>query len=275
MIETFNCVGWMPDIPDMRDLGVHDSMLPQSNDTFATPKENFTSGFVDLRKWFSPIENQGALGSCTAQAGIALIEFMERKFSKKHVEGSRLFLYKNTRRLAGLRGDSGAYLRDTIKAMVMFGVSEERYLPYDISKFDNEPDAFNYAMASNYKTLKYFRVDGLNVNTTDILNSIKWRLSNSIPLMFGTTVYQGIYNVNADSPEIPAPVAGERPIGGHAMVFCGFSESRQALLVRNSWGEGWGVGGYGWLPYSYVLNGLAIDIWGITKQSWVDGSFFN
>jgi C1A family cysteine protease len=34
---------------------------------------------VDLRAWCSPIEDQKDLGSCTAQAGIGLIEFYENK----------------------------------------------------------------------------------------------------------------------------------------------------------------------------------------------------
>jgi len=32
--------------------------------------------------------------------------------------------------------------------------------------------------------------------------------------------------------------------------------------------------GYGWLPYDYVLNGLAEDWWTLIKQSWVDTGQF-
>jgi C1A family cysteine protease len=66
---------------------------------------------VDLRAWCSPIEDQGNLGSCTANAGVGLLEYYERRAFGKHLDGSRLFLYKASRNLLGWTGDTGAYLR--------------------------------------------------------------------------------------------------------------------------------------------------------------------
>jgi C1A family cysteine protease len=34
------------------------------------------------------------------------------------------------------------------------------------------------------------------------------------------------------------------------------------FTFRNSWGAGWGQGGYGFMPYAYLLDGnLADDFW--------------
>jgi C1A family cysteine protease len=47
-----------------------------------------------------------------------------------------------------------------------------------------------------------------------------------------------------------------------------------ALLIRNSWGTGWGASGYGWLPYRYVLAGLATDFWSLVKAEFLDSDLF-
>lgn len=76
-------------------------------------------------------------------------------------------------------------------------------------------------------------------------------------------------------------------VGGHAIDAVGYDDSRKiknagpggvatkgAFLIRNSWGTGWGDKGYGWLPYDYVLNGLAVDWWCLIKGEWIDTGEF-
>ena len=80
--------------------------------------------------------------------------------------------------------------------------------------------------------------------------------------------------------EIPFPTAGDTVQGGHAVLAVGYDDAKKigsakgALLIRNSWGTGWGAEGYGWLPYDYVLKGLANDFWSLVQADFVDTDLF-
>jgi C1A family cysteine protease len=287
-------LGWIPDLPDIRDYTEEtEDVRAILGPTGLAPAEAGRGrgpqppAAVDLRPWASPVEDQGQLGSCTAQAGAGLIEYYERKSFGRHVEASRLFLYKTTRGLMKSKGDSGAYLRTTMGAMVIFGVPPEPYWPYTdaAGAFDKEPPAFCYAFAQSYRTLLYFRHDPAGASRAAVLEKLKTFLAAGHPAMFGFTVYSSIAQAETTG-RIPLPLGRERIEGGHAVVAMGFDDAltivnasggepcRGALLIRNSWGRAWGERGYGWLPYAYVLKGLAEDFWSVLKKEWIDTGEF-
>jgi C1A family cysteine protease len=289
--------GWIPDFPDFRDYTEETKEVREILDPTGLrgsggthPRKKRGTGApaaADLREWASAVEDQGALGSCTAQAGAGVIEYYERKSFGRHIEASRLFLYKVARNLMKMKGDTGAYLRLTMGAMVLFGVPPEEYWPYtdDEREFDKEPPAFCYAFAQNYKTIKYYRHDPPGVPRPEVVDRLKTYLAAGHPAMFGFTVYSSIEQAEATG-RIPFPSGREKIEGGHAVVAMGYDdkmtirntsdsrESKGAFLIRNSWGLGWGEKGYGWLPYDYVLRGLAEDFWSVLKKEWLDTGAF-
>jgi C1A family cysteine protease len=281
-------MGWIPDYPDFRDYTEKTEEVKTLLRVTQLLKKKTLPKSIDLREWCSPVEDQGMLGSCTAHAGAGIIEYYERKSFGKHIDASRLFLYKVTRNLMKIKGDTGAYLRTTIGAMVLFGVPPEDYWPYadDEKKFDKEPPAFCYAFAQNYQTIKYYRHDPPETPANTILNRVKTYLASGHPAMFGFTVYNSIEQADKTG-NIPFPSSREKIEGGHAVAAVGYDDSMKtqnkygqkettgALLIRNSWGKGWGEEGYGWLPYDYILKGLAEDFWSVIKKEWVDAGEFN
>jgi len=290
-------LGWIPDYPDFRDYTqdtgeVHELLQATGLLKSARPEKRKPAAVLpescDLRKWCAPIEDQRQLGACTAHAGVGVLEYYERKSFGKHIDASRLFLYKVTRNLMHQKGDTGAYLRLTMGSMVLFGVPPEEYWPYtdEETKFDLEPPAFCYAFAQNYKTIKYYRHDPPGTSAQDVLDRVKTHLAAGHPAMFGFTVYNSISQADKTGL-IPFPSAKEKIEGGHAVMAAGFDdkkkitnafgrlETKGALLIRNSWGPGWGEEGYGWLPYDYLLKGLAEDFWSVLKKEWIDTGLFN
>ena len=114
-------MGWLPDYPDFRDYMIEQDTVPTKLQALgqkdsvkamrrkvgvAEPKKVNLSASVDLRPWCSPIENQGSLGACTAHAGVGVVEYYERRAFGKHIDASRLFLYKVTRNMLHSTGDT-------------------------------------------------------------------------------------------------------------------------------------------------------------------------
>lgn len=272
-------MGWQRDLPDFRDFHQdHESIavLLGSSKALKPPKAGAKAS-IDLSQWCSPIEDQQTIGSCTAHAGVGMIEYFERRAFGKHIDASRLFLYKVTRKLLHWKGDTGAWLRTTMKAMVLFGAPPEEYWPYEIAKFEDEPSAFCYAFAQNYQAIKYYRLDTTGLSTDKLLSSIKNNLAAGYPSMFGFTVY----NFGNDKGEFEFPKPNDSAQGGHAIMAVGYDDNRKigkdkgAIKIRNSWGTGWGEGGYGWLPYKYVEAGLAVDFWTLLKKEYIDTGRFD
>ena len=279
--------GWIPDTPDHRDYTANNACVRAMLARAGIPKDKDIAAMnnlpesMDLREWCSPVEHQDTLGSCAAHAAVALVEFFQRKTFGTHLDASRLFLYKVTRNLAGTQGDCGASLRDTMKALVLFGVPPEEHWDYAPDDFDLEPEAFQYALAQNYQAEVYYRLDASGTPLQELLHCVKVHLAREIPVMFGLSSYPSTDDVGQDGL-VPRPLPTEPPAGGHAIVAVGYDERREiphpgnettttgALLIRNSWGTDWGMEGYGWLPYDYVLWNLTSDWWALLKSEWVN-----
>jgi len=288
-LKTHGMGYYIPDPPDPRDYTVDHPEIKPFFDKMGRILSIQGIHRVDLRQWCSPIDDQLHLNSCTANAGVGLLEFFEIKAYGKCIEGSRRFLYKVTRDLLHWVGDIGAYNRAAMKAMALFGVVPEEYWPYvdiDQPEFDDEPSAFCYAFANQYEALKYFRLDPPDTTGEDLLKRIKLLLHLSLPSMFSMPTKES-FPQETTTGEIPFPAPGEAEDGGHAMMVVGFDDSKKirnprpggiettgALLIRNSWGTNWGVQGYGWLPYKFVLDGIATDWWSLLNNEWFDLAVF-
>jgi len=298
-MEQHRGLGWLPDVPKPDDytedhpkvaallektkLAPRAAAAAANNAPAAMSAPSTAMATADLKAWFSPIEDQGSLGSCTANAAAGLLEYYEKRAFGRYVDASRLFIYKAERDLLGWTGDTGAYLRTAMEALVLFGAPPERYWPYDgrppstNTRYDVEPPAFSYAFGANYQALTYFRLDPPGSSPTQVLGNIRAFVAAGFPAMFGFPVYAE-YDHPLPGGLIAFPTTGYR--GGHANVVAGYDDNlmigadRGALLIRNSWGTGWANSGYGWMSYRYVTSGLANDFWSMLSAEWVDTGVF-
>ena len=241
--------GWLPDLPDHRDL-------PYST---VRPKGGPLPRAVDLRAGCSPVENQKTLGSCTANALVGALEFLENKAkSMAFVDLSRLFVYFNERVIAGtVASDSGAFLRDGIKSLAKLGVCKETMWPYLISDFQKKPSLACYKEAKQHAITSYHRLD-----TVDEMRSC---LAEGFPFVFGFSVYEAFESAEVEKSGIlNMPKPDERNVGGHAVMAAGYNDKAKRFLVRNSWDASWGQAGYFTIPYAYLRDrNLSDDFWTI------------
>jgi C1A family cysteine protease len=215
---------------------------------------------VDLREERSPIVDQGQLGSCTANAlASGLREHMLLKAGQPLTRLSRLFLYWHERSLEGtINEDSGAYLRDGMKVMASIGVAPDIDFPYEISRFTERPSQASEANAAAYKITSYERIIDVN--------ALKAALAQGHPVAIGIPVYESFEGFNtAETGIVKLPKRGEQCLGGHAMLAVGYKTIKRTkyIIVRNSWGEGWGDKGYCYIPESFfTIYARNIDMWG-------------
>jgi len=248
--------GWIPDLPDKRDHA------------YAAPHATLLKlpDTVDLRSQCPPVYDQGQLGSCTANAIAGAVQFDRTKQADKpDFIPSRLFIYYNERVIEHtVSEDSGAMIRDGIKSIAKLGVcSETPDWPYDISKFTQKPPKRAFTDAKKFKAVTYSRL----VNTQ--LPQLQGCLASGYPFVFGFSVYESFESQEvARTGTVNMPEPGEKLLGGHAVLAVGYDESAKRFLVRNSWGEGWGVNGYFTMPYEYLTdNNLADDFWTVRTMS--------
>lgn len=243
--------GWRPDVPDQRDY----TLCVTREDIAALPKS------VDLRAGMPPVWDQGQLGSCTGNAISAVVEFEQRKIHPQwDFAPSRLFIYYNERDAEGsIASDAGAQIKTGIQVVNKLGVCREDLWKYDTTKFAEKPPQVAYDNAVKHHALLYQRVP-------QNVDAMKKVLASGHTFVFGFAVYDSFESdIVAHTGIVPMPLSTEKFLGGHAVTACGYDDSY--LIVRNSWGSGWGIGGYFMFPWDYATNNhLCDDIWAISRM---------
>ena len=114
-------------------------------------------------------------------------------------------------------------------------------LPYVENDCSRQPDA---ALAG---TLSRFRIRSFRVLDAKRLDDAKGQIHTGNPVVFGMDVSESFEQIKGD---VVYNDTTTPRTGGHAMVIVGYSESRQAFKIMNSWGTHWGDNGFGWVSYN-------------------------
>ena len=262
-----HALGWRPDLPDHRDFA------------YAAPTDVLKAlpSSVDLRSQMPDPYDQEAVGSCTANAINACIQFNRRLLNAPDdFIPSRLFVYWNERDMEHtVPMDAGAELRDGVKSVAKLGVCREDLWPYIATPADpatylfppgsppvTKPSPSCYVEAKLHTAISYLRVQ-------QSLSQLRGCLAQGFPFVFGFSVYTSMYDVYGKPvTELPLPSSQDDLLGGHAVCAVGYDDEDQTFTIRNSWGTNVQDQGHFYMSYSFITDHqLASDFWTIRRVS--------
>ena len=225
---------------------------------------------IDLRQNFNAVKNQGQQGSCLAFSLTSIYEYIinvnqarERAKSKSgEIDLSESFLYYIARDVdktgdVSVNTDTGSRFLPAMQALKNYGISLEKFWPYNENTFNNKPNDEAYKDALNRRLIK-----ALNVNRN--VEEIKSALSDGYPVAISLNLFKSFSTSKDGYVSLPTEEEIAESLSEdntnkdkhsrHALVITGFSDNLQMFVVRNSWGAEWGENGYCYIPYSYVGN---------------------
>jgi C1A family cysteine protease len=207
---------------------------------------------VDLRSWDTQVEEQGNLGSCTANAVVGMYEMLLKHEKNYELYLSRLFVYYNSRLLEEtVSSDSGAYLADVIRAVSHYGICAEVLWPYRVDNFAVKPSEDCYADGLKRTIKDYYKLSKLS----DILDA----LNHNRLVAIGFEVFENFKEL--ESPyTLALPQSNQLAIAGHALFLVGYDLDKKLLLAKNSFGSNWADHGYCWISFDYAIAYI-VDMW--------------
>lgn len=275
---------------------------PRALTTAAYPR---VGGKIDLRRWCPETRYQGLLtNTCASFVVAGLLEYFEKRAYGVSVSASRRFLHcvaKNFQQAAGADPNQGVYIRQVFGVLRLIGAPPEKYFPYpaidgkgsvDAAAFREEPSAFCYALAQDYRAIRYYRLDPrdkagkLTIPAKELLDRVRAHLAAGIPTSLGLPLHERVIQQSVKTSCLPYPSKNDKQVGMHAVMIVGYDDRKKltnsddgvshtgALLLQNSWGADWGEKGFGWLSYEYLLRGRTSDFWTLLSAEWIDTNAF-
>ncbi len=239
--------------PQLASLGGNDAMATDGAGAAQLPP------MVDLRSFCSPVEDQRKTGTCVANAVVGALELLQRKEGHSTQDLSRMFVYYNSRKMHDRQHeDKGTGVQTAMASILAFGVCEERLWPFAEVNIHSAPTEACYANAMHYRGVEFARIQ----QGTPLTHVLAAGLPVVISVVLPREAYDAAHQTGVMS--LPASGGTAHQHSGHSMLAVGYDLGQQAYIIRNSWGEQWGKGGYFMMPFSiFEQVGAARENWAI------------
>jgi C1A family cysteine protease len=203
---------------------------------------------VDLSDKMPAPGNQGSQNSCTAWAVAYAYKSFQEKIEHNWDLNNSNHIFSPAYVYNQINGgvDRGSYISKAMNLIVNQGVCSLQDMPYTAGDYWSQPTNYQKQRAAKYKALNYMYIEAGDVAT------MKAHLAAGDALTAGIPVYPDFDNLSASNP-IYDNASGTLE-GYHAICFVGYDDSKRAFKFINSWGTGYGQGGYGYMSYDLVTR---------------------
>jgi hypothetical protein len=252
------CGGVFAEAGELHPLGAHyEPGTPGggAGAASAAPGQDGGRTSADLTALFPPVMNQGSIGSCVSCAtGYALKGYHEGvehgwDLASSAHQFSPNYLYNQVNGGA----DLGSYTSDNFWVMARRGICPLSSWTYS-SDYQTWPSQAQCAAGLSYRNTLIGGNPYGWLNKTDTAG-IKAKLDAGIPLCFGLQVDHAWDSLAGGVNYVWYPDNASIR-GWHGIAIIGYDDARTdgaghvgAFKVQNSWGTGWGSGGYCWISY--------------------------
>jgi hypothetical protein len=203
----------------------------------------------DLRSLFGPVRDQGARPTCMAFAASDAHAAVRPGWEALSCE----FAYFHA-----LKRDGGAPNDGATLAGMLASIKEDGQPPESVWPYLAMVPANITAWKPPAKTEPRYRRASARGRSS--VADVVQLLDKDAPVLLTMKLSDAFYLPDADG--LVASTEPPDPNRRHAVVAVGHGRKgvRRLILIRNSWGAAWGVGGYAWLSEDYLaarLYGLA------------------
>ena len=204
----------------------------------ADDPESFDWRDVDGSNWMTPVRNQGACGSCWAFSVLGAVEACINIYNGEPNPDYDLSEQHLVSECCDTGDCGGGYLDGALDYIRDYGVPPESCFPYQAKNSVCTP-------CDSWEDIA--QTIGSYVFVEPTKDSFKWALQNYGPMSVYLQVPDDwyFYAGGVYEPVLTSTIGA----AGHGVVLCGWNDSDDCWIIKNSWGTGWGESGYGRVKY--------------------------